>query len=168
ANGVLITAGAHDNLVGLSVTERNVIGANSGDGVQIVNGAHDNAVAGNDIGVAGGPRPNLSGVAIYAGAYNHLVGGSISSNNAIRTNNGYGVFIADSATTTNTVTFNYIGYNALDGIVMQNGTHANHAENNWVTYNNLSGIYLANGATGNLIGPNQVDHNQKYGVILDG
>ncbi|TMC58626.1 MAG: hypothetical protein E6J26_04900 [Chloroflexi bacterium] len=168
ANGVLITAGAHDNLVGLSVTERNVIGANSGDGVQIVNGAHDNAVAGNDIGVAGGPRPNLSGVAIYAGAYNNLVGGSISSNNAIRTNNGYGVYIADSATTTNTVTFNYIGYNALDGIVLQNGTRTNRMENNEVSYNQLSGIYLASGAASNFIGFNQIDHNQKYGVILDG
>ncbi len=139
---------------------------NAGDGVQLVNATHDNLVSGNTIQSNG-----LSGVAIFGGAHDNSIGSTsyaITDTNYIQYNTGYGVFIADSNTTTNTLGYNYIAYNSGDNVTIQNNAHANVIDyGNAIAYGTHSGIYIAN-AYDNHIGWNVIDYNSFYGVILDG
>ena len=121
-SGVVI-AGGKGNSIGRyrtllgGYTRGNVISGNAQDGVQIIAGASETDVIQNYIGTnaAGSAAvPNgLSGVAIFLGAHDNVVGGSsFTRRNVIGGNTRYGVFIADSATMSNTVSYNDIGVNA--------------------------------------------------------
>jgi tetrahydromethanopterin S-methyltransferase subunit B len=184
-NGVMIDNGAHDNQIGATPTERNIISGNTSDGVQILNGAHDNLVQGNIIGanISGTlALPNLSGIAIYQGAQNNLIGGPISvTGNVILGNTAYGIYIGGSGTVSNTLTNNVMGYkpeagfavpNGWDNIILTDFTHANVIGGldapNAVYVAGGSGIYVAAAAYENIILKNYIVGNGMYGVLFDG
>ncbi len=81
-DGVYIGEGATDNLVGGDTrAERNIIGGNVWDGVGIYgDGSDRNVVSGNYIGTNGADAlgNNFSGVHIYGGAKDNIVGGDVS------------------------------------------------------------------------------------------
>lgn len=176
-NGVVLTNGARGNFIGTTVAGRNIIAGNDVNGVEIVAGAHDNLVQANYIGVNAAEQPlsnTLSGVAIYAGAYLNLIGGSDVSNlNTISHNGIYGIYIAGSGTTTNTVKYNHIMSNGDNGVTVQEGAQGNtigstaFAQGNAIRANGTSGIYVADSGH-NTILYNGVGENAHYGVLLDG
>ena len=173
-SGVTFDSGSA-NIVGGAIygffpaTKANLIEYNTGDGVQLINSTHDNIVLANTL------RYNtLSGVAIFGGAYDNLVGGDvITSLNLIGNNGTYGVYLAGSTTTGNTVRYNDILNNAIDGVTLQDDAHDNTIGGdvpqsfNLVRYNAGSGIYILDSGP-NTISYNGIIGNAFYGVILDG
>ena len=116
-NGIQITAGAHDNVIGgTSVARRNLISGNTGYGVLVTGaGADANRLEGNYVGLDGtaGARGNgADGVRISSGAVGNLVGGTATSAaNTIANNGAAGVAIVGSGTTGNAVEGNTITAN---------------------------------------------------------
>jgi titin len=160
-SGVLLTSGAHDNLIGgLTPEARNVIAAN-GIGVHIarnppsfatVNAARDNAVQGNYIGldVNGRPLGNTSDGVRISNASGNAIGSTIAAaRNIIAANGAHGVLIettnvtlpdlssVSGTATANLVQGNYIGLRP-DGINDEG--------------NALSGVEITGAATANTIG----------------
>ena len=134
--GVVIGAGAQYNLVGgPTANERNIISGNGtgargapvGRGVYIFGvGTRFNRVIGNYIGtsISGStPLANVgNGIAVTAGAeYNEIGGIDSTLGNRIAYNNGFGVFVGDSATHANTIRNNSIYRNDSLGIVIRDG-----------------------------------------------
>jgi hypothetical protein len=122
-HGILLD-GSDDNWVGASTSgtlkSRNVIGGNSGDGVQITHGAHANTVIGNDIGTSTLGN-GLNGVAIYGGAHDN----SIDEDNHLSHNTFYGLILDGSGTQNNVIRKVIIDHNGLDGIGERNGATNN-------------------------------------------
>jgi hypothetical protein len=142
--GVEVDSGSADNTIGGTVSgSGNVISGNGQDGVHIIDsGTTGNVVEGNFIGtdVSGSQRLGnaASGVAVFAGASDNLIGGTASgSGNTISANVIYGVFISDFATTGNVVEGDFIGTDASGALALGNGN---------------SGVVIYNNATNNLIG----------------
>jgi hypothetical protein len=141
--GVGIGDGAQGNVVGgNSAEERNVISSNSQYGVYIYNDSDGNTVSGNYIGTDATGSEALSntetGVAIAYGPQNNSVGGDApGERNIISGNDGGGVSISGTDTTTNTVSGNFIG-------VVVSGTET--------LGNGGSGVGISAGAQNNTIG----------------
>jgi len=100
-SGVLVTAGARENLIGgLEPSNGNIIAGNSGDGITLARGARNNQIVGNLIGTAdreGTSRwPNGGhGIAIL-GAQDTTIGGATpAAANTIAHNARAGVAIAE-------------------------------------------------------------------------
>jgi hypothetical protein len=146
AAGIRLESGAANNIIGSSVvTERNLVSGNSGSGIVIKNsGTAGNSIIGNIIGLddtgSGILGNGFEGIKIYDGAARNTVGGSNfgagcnGDCNLISGNYTYGIFIADSGTSTNTVSGNYIGTditgsavrgNSADGIRIETGASHN-------------------------------------------
>ncbi len=156
SSGVFISNESRFNVVGTDgdgvadFNERNVISANSGNGITI-SGAEttENIVAGNYIGTnADGTEalPNTSpGVALAAGAQRNVVGtngdgiSDVSERNVISGNLSAGVYIRDAGSNLNVVAGNYIGTDA-------SGT-GSLGNDNW-------GVLIELGAQQNVIGTN--------------
>jgi titin len=152
-NGVLIQNGATNNTIGgTTLAARDVISGNSWDGVHIVgSGTSGNVVEGDYIGWALG-RPSdgvhaatpehalgngASGVAVFAGASNNTIGGTVpGSGNVLAANGQNGVYLADAGTTGNLVAGDLIGTDST-------GTRA---------APNFNGVLIWGGATNNTIG----------------
>lgn len=98
ASGILVTAGARENLIGgLDSSSGNIIAGNSGDGITVARGASNTQILGNLIGTTDreGTRrfPNGgAGIALF-GAQKTSIGGEAA--NTIAYNVGAGVLIAD-------------------------------------------------------------------------
>ena len=131
-DGVLVLAGASENLIGVGVEEAfalsNVISGNRGNGITIL--GDDNIVQANYIGTSSSGVSALAncgnGVQITAGASGNTIGGTASGGNnptadpavivrppqgnLISGNRGNGVLIDDGATG-NTLSGNFIGTN---------------------------------------------------------
>ncbi len=165
-DGVAIQSGASNNTIGgTTPAERNLISGNSWDGVHIVDsGTTGNVVEGNFIGTdkSGSKRlgNGASGVAIFTGASNNLVGGTgAAAGNTISGGSGAGVYISDPGTTGNLVEANLIGTDA-------SGTHA--------LGNDGVGVAILNSATDNTIGGtaagagNTISGNSADGVHVAG
>jgi hypothetical protein len=180
-SGVEIYGGAQSNRVGTNGdglsdgAERNIISANSADGVAISDpGTNNNVVAGNYLGtnvrgiVALGN--NNDGVAILHGAQNNRIGtdgngvADQAERNLISANKGNGVTIADAGTNKNVVAGNFIGTGATGMGHLGNGA---------------SGVAILHGAESNRIGVsagdfgyadegNIIPANTKDGVAIDG
>jgi hypothetical protein len=149
--GVVIEAGAHDNLVG---------GENSGAGNvisgQIVgiwlrdNLTSGNKVQGNNIGTDAAGQASLAnniGVLIEAQANNNTIGGQINGN--LISGNVQGIVIRDLGTNSNKILGNTIGGQGRG--------------------NKMAGIYLSNGVQGNIIGiSNTITYNGTSGIIITG
>src|SRR5581483_8062195 len=137
----------------------NVIAGN-GVGVELANGGTQlNIVESNFIGVnATGARiANTNGVYVHGGATSNTVGGSSSgAGNVISGNSGYGVWIGDAGTSSNTVRYNRIGTdatamtaigNSVDGVLVANGATSNGIRNNVISGNRGAGVHLSDATT---------------------
>jgi titin len=189
AVGVVIGAGASDNVVGGTVAgARNLISGNDSAGVHIDTiGTTGNVVQGNYIGtditgtVALGNV--FEGVSVRGGSSNNVIGGTVAgAGNLISGNNGYGVTIAEMGTTGNLVQGNYIGTdvtgtlplgNSDNGVIIATGAMDNliggtaRGAGNVIAFNSVNGIVLAGDAgTGNAISSNSIHSNSDLGIDL--
>ena len=171
AAGVIIGLGATNNLIGGATPEaRNIISGNLGHGVSINGSATTgNQVLGNYVGTDINGTVALgngaSGVAIFAGASNNVVGGSDpTARNIISANGTDGLRIVDTGTTGNRVQGNYIGTDLTGAVALGNLQQ---------------GVNIFATATGNIIGTdgdglddggegNVISSNQFNGVNLSG
>jgi predicted Zn-dependent protease len=152
---VQVSGGAVSNLV-----YGNVIGGSTFMGVAIRDaGTSNNFVQGNYIGLnASGtaPLPNgYSGIQIFNGAQNNLIGGSTAATrNIISGNTLQGIYISDPGTSNNVVAGNYLGLNPAGTAAIPNG---------W------SGVEIGSGAQFNTIGnSNIISGNIQNGVLFNG
>src|SRR4051794_2956954 len=167
--GVLITAGAHDNLIG-GGNEGNLLSGNA-IGISIAGGIAT-TIAGNTIGLAADGSTQLpnddGGIWLLSGAQGNLIGGTstparniISSNGVTGSQFGQGIYLAaaptDALTMNNTIQGNYIGVdstgnrpagNYRQGILLGAGAQNNlvggtiPGAGNVITYNGLGGIRI--------------------------
>ena len=121
--GVAIYGGATRNRI-----ERNVISGNNVIGVSIDWGldSDNNVVIGNYIGTdatgTGALGNTFAGIFIADNASDNIIGGSTAAEeNIIAYNGTFGVFIRDTATIRNTITYNSIHSNADIGIELSEG-----------------------------------------------
>jgi parallel beta-helix repeat protein len=176
--------------------EGNVISGNSAGGIVIGgNGTEDSVIAGNFVGTDSNGNTAIenrnSGVWIFNGAKNNLVGGSTAaSRNVISGNRLAGVAVESVGTTGNVIRGNWIGTNATGtaaipnleaGVGLINGSSGTSVLNNVVSGNRTMGIGLGafggltEGSHNNLIFGNLVGTdpsgmvalpNQGVGIVL--
>jgi hypothetical protein len=135
--GVAIRSGAQSNTIGGTTTNaRNVISGNKGEGIQVGDsGTNSNVILGNYIGTnaaGSGAIPNgltdpanhfyAAGIAIFAGAKNNVIGGTVAgSANVISGNAAGAVALSDTGTNGNLVRGNLIGTNPAGTSAIGNG-----------------------------------------------
>jgi len=155
--GVLLRGGAHDNLVGLTRADANVIGASGADGVRLEGaGTRGNLVQGNFVGTDRLGRAGLGnqgcGVRLSSGAAENQVGGTGSGRGNIIGGNVEGGVCLDGAPG-NTISGNHVG-TALSGLTaLPNGG---------------PGIRLGGGANNNTLQANLISANEGEGILLGG
>ena len=144
--GLTLYAGASSNLVGgTAAGARNLVSGNGGSygyGLVAANAnTSGNLIQGNYVGLGldgTTPVPNGYGVLLADGATSNTVGGTTTAaRNVISGNSASGVFLTDPGTSANLIQGNYIGPDATGITAAPNG---------------YEGIYLVSGASGNLIG----------------
>jgi len=188
--GVYLIGGTSANyLGGVQPGTGNLISGNSGYGVFVADsGTNGNFIRGNFIGtdITGtAALPNaFSGISIFNGAANNVVGDAIGGRNVISGNANYGIIIADAGTTANLVRGNTIGMNAAgitsvsngwQGIAIQGGATLNQiggtasGQSNLIAGNILDGIVLYDAATRrNTISANSIHDNGGVGIARTG
>ncbi|MCP4361101.1 MAG: PKD domain-containing protein, partial [Chloroflexi bacterium] len=190
SSGIFIDAGAANNIIGgdhtlgsnqpLGRGQGNIIINNAFNGVEIR--GDNNFIRGNLIGVERmGTWPaanNKNGIAIWQGATNNTIGGTLSGyRNVIGGNGENGVWIGGSGTNNNQVIGNYLGTrvtgmtpvsNVLAGVAIQSGAQNNRigdtsaGAGNLISGNLGNGVFIGDPTTsgnwvlGNIIGPNTV------------
>jgi parallel beta-helix repeat protein len=181
-DGVAISGGAHDNIVGgpgLFLNGKamngagNLIGPNLGNGVRLSDpGTTGNAVLGNLIGTASDGKSSkdpasgnstangLAGVAITNGASNNLIGGPgrvsvhVGEGNLISGNTQSGVDITGAGTTLNMVEGNFVGTTLSGEVALGNGG---------------TGVTIEQGASANTVDlKNLISGNMGDGVAILG
>jgi hypothetical protein len=140
--GVNIAGGTTGNLIGGTLSERNIISGNLGPGVQLAGALTANTISGNYIGtnLQGTAALGNSGVGILvqAGAKDNTIGApGTGSRNVISGNGSHGIEITGSGTDGNKVHGNYIGTDVAGSAAVPNG---------W------AGIRVAGGAKNTVIG----------------
>jgi len=117
ASGILVTAGARENLIGgLEPSSGNVIAGNSGDGITLARGASGTQIIGNLIGTTDregtSRRPNGGhGIAILGAQRTTIGGAALAAANTIAYNARAGISIAEGEGTPSRG--NRIGCNAF-------------------------------------------------------
>lgn len=163
--GILITEGAHDNLIGGTTPQaRNIVSGNEGNGIGIWSASTDNTIIGNLIGVdvtgmqAVGNR--YQGIALGLGAHHNRIGGSSpAERNLISGNGSNGISIWNTGTAHNLVLGNLVGVDTA-------GRHD--------IPNKENGVLIAGGATDNRVGGltpgegNVLSGNVSAGISLTG
>jgi len=186
AAGIRIDSSAHDNIVGSSAANFNLITDNSGPGVILSNLANNNLIAYNYIGVdypTPNNAPNLYGIQIISGAHHNTIGGVPGvlgqKMNIIQSNSKDGVYLDGPTTTLNTISNNVIANNT-NGIVITNTANTNSIMGNYIGLlinlnaagNHLYGIRITGGAYENKIGSpgggNLVSDSGYPGIVMDG
>jgi len=172
--GIELTGGAQGVRIGGGTVERNLISANSGDGILIDNGASHDIIQGNFIGtnVAGtAARPNGNdGVDITAGngatTNGNVIGGSASGHgNVISGNTTQGVEISGDGSQPAFSTDTVIEGNNI-GIGKTTGVGAR------TIPNGANGVYVHDGPQGDVIGGtargagNIIAGNSGAGVLI--
>lgn len=181
--GVNIAGGAHGNVIGgTSASQRNVLSGNAFSyGITITETNSDgNVVQGNYLGLDASGTLSVSngysGVGIWGGARNTLIGGTnTGAGNVLSGNVEYGIFIGDLDTAGTVVQGNFIGTdatgnqvvpNTFGGIAVFDGAHGvliggtNAAARNVISGNDITGIYLLGaGASNNIIQGNFIGLN---------
>ena len=121
-----IQGGATRNTIGgTTATARDLIAANSFNGVQIDGGGTSgNIVLGDYIGVSANGSSGLgngaSGVAIFGGASANVIGGTAAGSRDVISANNVGVNIYDSGTGGNEVASDYIGTDSTGTVALGN------------------------------------------------
>jgi parallel beta-helix repeat protein len=182
--GMLLVAGARDNLIGgTSTAARNIISSNGENGSQYGQGIYisdaatmNNVVQGNYIGVDSSgilPAGNYrQGVLIAAGAHDNSIGGTTAGAANVIAYNGLGGVRIDAPN--NQVAGNLIGVgadgttqlgNQFNGVrIAGNGNTV--GPNNTISFNQHSGVLLAGGSTTVL--SNTIDWNGRSGICAAG
>jgi len=172
-HGVLITDQAGRNIIGsTNAGDGNLISGNTQYGIIIVgSNTGGNVISGNTIGLDRNGTQSLangfSGIGLFDGTTNNLVGGSNGMPNVISGNTQYGILIIRSNTYGNIVAGNLIGTdrsgyvaspNALSGINLALATHGNRiggpspADRNIISGNAEYGVLIVDsGTTGNVV-----------------
>jgi CSLREA domain-containing protein len=191
----IVLDGVNSNVVGddFSPESANIIAGNQ-RGVVIKNGSKNNKVIGNLLAGIGSFGNASVGVSLESGAKNNFIGGEASNERNIiggsaMNGEGVGVLIKSDASTGNTVTGNYIGFNNLSdgnlpndiGIKVGASQTTIGKENapNYIGGNSVAGILLTapnNGSISdvsiiaNYIGVNSigVPHANGIGINLNG
>jgi CSLREA domain-containing protein len=162
-DGIWIGDQASGNLIGGDTTEeRNVISANSWNGVAIASSADLNTVSGNYIGVGADGvtgRGNGRNGVLIEGALDNIIGGDvIGERNLISGNGQKGVAIRGSSASGNSVSGNFIGLDSSGALALGNSN---------------GGIMIDAGANGNTIGGdtagegNVISGNLGGGVVIN-
>lgn len=142
-DGIQISNGASNNVIGGSGAEGNVISGNADDGVQVNDGANANSILGNMIGVAADGSTALGnaidGVEIYGTSNGNIVGdGSLGQGNIIANNGARGVWISSADSTGNQISGNSIYANSLLGIdLTSSGVTSNDSDDSDAGANSL-------------------------------
>lgn len=145
-DGILITDGSHDNLIGGSSSESgNLISDNGGNGIRLSGGnVSGNLITANWIGLSldgygalGNGWIEGDGILIDSGASANTIGGSESTlRNVIAANYRFGVHLDGNGARENIIMGNYIGLNAT-------GTSSS---------GNAVGVCISGGAQNNIVG----------------
>ncbi len=159
-HGILVAAGASDNIIGGDTAAmRNVLAGNGLNGVSIEGaGADYTVVIGNYIGVdASGQAawPNNSqGVALWDGARHNQIGGLTAEQRNVISGNAANGILLQTGVMSNTISGNYIGMDASGTQPLGNGQH---------------GILLTAGGSYNVIGGDTAgERNVICGNGIDG
>lgn len=144
-------------------------------------------VEGNYLGVTASGSVALgnaeSGVAIYAGASDNTIGGSVAgSGNVISGNVNNGVYISDLGTTGNVIEGDDIGTDSTssiavpnyNGVVIQNGaagniigvTLAGSGSGDVISGNDSNGVYITEGTSGNVVEGSDIGLNASESKTL--
>jgi CSLREA domain-containing protein len=169
-NGVLIVGGTGNVIGGTTPASRNLISANTQNGVVISTPSSANFVQGNLIGTnAAGTAAlaNGGGVQVSDSPNNTIGGTSAGAGNVISGNSGGGIALSGTLTAGTNVQGNLIGTNAagaaaianvLGGISVRSGAHNNviggttAAARNVISGNGVDGILIADiGVSGNVV-----------------
>ncbi len=186
AGGIFIDDYAHDNVIGGTTEDGNLISGNSSFGVCIHQYAYNNEIKGNKIGTDASGNvalANAGGVWIRAYSHDNVVGRILEAErNIVSGNTGIGVYIMDASS--NEVIGNYIGIGADGATALANGDVGVYIQNcdfNQIGPGNVI-AYTGGGATPqwyddirvtgsdadyNLITQNSMYQNEGKGVLLD-
>ncbi len=180
--GIEIVQGAQNNIVGgTTAGARNVISGNTQQGIVVIDsGTNGNVIEGNYIGLnaagtsaigngSGDPVNHnfYSGIDIFGGAQNNLIGGTAAgAGNVISGNVGPGMTVSQANTNGNTIQGNFIGTNAAGAVAIGNGFAD--VPNNFV----YGGIELFGGVQSTTVGGtasgagNLISGNAAQGVYM--
>ncbi len=185
-NGVLLSGSRFNVVGGTTAAERNIISANSSDGVEVTGVTTlSNVIQGNFIGpdMAGTLDRRNSANGVYLnGAPNNIIGGaSPGAGNLISRNQSDGVEISGLTASNNFVLGNWIGLDATGTTNLGNFGHGvfftsnarfnfigatNSGAGNRIAFNSQDGIYVQSG-TNNAIRGNNIWSNNALGLDLD-
>ncbi|CAN5891901.1 hypothetical protein BH23PLA1_BH23PLA1_20250 [soil metagenome] len=151
----------------VNMTVGNRVFVNQGHGVAIVGaGATGNLVQANFI------ERNLQNGVLVQDAPGNLIGGaSLESGNVMFNNRGHGVAIRGAGATGNLVQANFIDFNDLDGVLVQDAPGnliggANLESGNLIVRNRDGMAIVGIGATGNRVQANFIERNLQNGVLV--
>ncbi len=155
-DGISVEGTSKYNIIGsYSVAGRNLVSGNVAYGIPVFGaGCNNNTIIGNYIGtdVTGTIAiPNTYGVLFDDGASFNLLGGrKAGAGNLISGNSGYGVFIYNNSTNSDTVRGNLIGTQA-------NGTQA---------LPNINGVVIDGIPRYNVVDSNVISGNLQQGIVI--
>jgi hypothetical protein len=170
-SGIRIREANNTRVGGPSPSQRNVISANAGFGINVQNFTNGTLIQGNLIGTNTGGNSALGnlqgGINIQDGDGAFIGGSSPSERNLISGNVGAGISLVN--TTGNTVMGNFIGtdlsgsalvINQANGIQLINASSnvigTSGSGGNLIAGNEGSGIFLSGASNGNMIGGNAI------------
>jgi CSLREA domain-containing protein len=194
-SGVLITAGANNNILGIAgedILSANVISGNIGAGVSITGAlTTQNQVIEARIGVdlsTASPFPNALGVQIADSANNNIIGNgnfiisnssvgilldsgaqgnTITNGNIVRDNGGSGIFVTNGASNNVVINQNNIISNGGNGVEMSGATtRGNTVAANNINSHDQNGVVIRLGANSNVITSNVIENNTVNGVAI--
>ncbi len=173
AEGIRVDAGASHVTI-----SRNLVSGNVNDGIKLESGALQNHVQLNQVGLgntSNSPLPNgASGISILSGATNNFIGDPVIpfTFNIIAGNAGAGIFVADSGTTDNVISGNFIGAAGVPnatGITVTSNAVRTQILANEIQGNTGSGVAVSGtGTVNNPIFDNLFDGNGGLGIDLGG
>jgi CSLREA domain-containing protein/uncharacterized repeat protein (TIGR01451 family) len=194
-NGILINAGANNNIVGVAgedILSANVISGNNAAGVAISGTlTNENQLIEARIGVdltAASAFPNALGVQLANGANNNIIGNgnfiiantsvgilldsgaqnnTITNGNLIRDNGGSGIFIANGASNNTITNQNNIVANGQNGVEISGASTAgNDVVANNINTHGQNGVVIRLGANNNTVVSNVIENNAVNGIAI--
>jgi Ca2+-binding RTX toxin-like protein len=192
--GVSVSGASGTTIGGTTILARNIISANTGDGVDLSNGATDTLIQNNYIGAdQTGTQPlgnTGDGISINGAPGTTIGGTTLGAGNVISANAQVGVSIQGSASTGIAILGNFIGTDFTATTALGNGTFGvvvgdpptvtiggtGAGARNIISGNKGAGVGLVAGATGELVEGNDIGTDitgnnplgNGTGVLIDG